>query len=86
MGEHQVHDTSDDGRTRTFVRAMLDDIRALEIMIEAYGQLDLQDLVVDTQRVLALNEQQGSFIPDPRELHEKNLSQRLWDYFGLDEN
>ncbi|UCH39333.1 MAG: CBS domain-containing protein [Gammaproteobacteria bacterium] len=34
MGEHQVHDTSDEQRTRTFVRAMLDDIRALEIMIE----------------------------------------------------
>lgn len=34
MGEHQVHDTSDEQRTRAFVRAMLDDIRALEIMIE----------------------------------------------------
>jgi hypothetical protein len=34
MGEHRVHDTSDEQRTRTFVRAMLDDIRALEVMIE----------------------------------------------------
>ena len=34
MGEHQVHDTSDEQRTRAFVRAMLDDIRALETMIE----------------------------------------------------
>jgi len=59
---------------------------ALEIMIKAYDQLDLQDLVLDTQRVLALNEQQGSFIPDPRDLQEKALSQKLWDYFGLDEN
>ncbi len=33
MGEHRVHDTSDEGRTRVFVRAMLDDIRALEEMI-----------------------------------------------------
>ncbi len=34
MGEHQVHDTSDELRTRKFVRAMLDDIQALEKMIE----------------------------------------------------
>ena len=34
MGEHRVHDTSDEQRTRTFVRAMLDDMRALEVMIE----------------------------------------------------
>ena len=33
MGEHSVHDTSDEQRTRVFVRAMLDDIRALEEMI-----------------------------------------------------
>ncbi len=34
MGEHRVHDTSDEQRTRAYVRAMLDDIRALEVMIE----------------------------------------------------
>ena len=34
MGEHQVYDTSDEQRTRVFMRAMLDDIRALEVMIE----------------------------------------------------
>jgi CBS domain-containing protein len=45
MGEHQVHDTSDEQRTRTFVRAMLNDIRALEVMIE-------QDLIeLDVRRV-----------------------------------
>jgi len=45
MGEHRVHDTSDEQRTRRFVRAMLNDIRALEVMIE-------QDLIErDTHRV-----------------------------------
>jgi len=45
MGEHQVHDTSDEQRTRAFVRAMLTDIRALEVMIE-------QDLIErDVRRV-----------------------------------
>ena len=34
MGEHRVHDTSDEQRTRAYVRALLDDIRALEVMIE----------------------------------------------------
>ena len=34
MGEHRVHDTSDKQRTRAFVRAMLDDIKALEVLIE----------------------------------------------------
>lgn len=45
MGEHRVHDTSDEQRTQRFVRAMLNDIRALEVMIE-------QDLIErDTHRV-----------------------------------
>lgn len=29
-----MHDTSDEQRTRAFVRAMLNDIRALEVLIE----------------------------------------------------
>ena len=34
MGERRVHDTSADRRTRAFVQAMREDIRALETMIE----------------------------------------------------
>jgi hypothetical protein len=34
MGEHLVHDTSGEQSTRVFVRALLDDIRALEEMVE----------------------------------------------------
>jgi len=45
MGEHRVHDTSDEQRTRVFVRAMLNDIQALEVLIE-------QDLIErDIRRV-----------------------------------
>ncbi len=44
MGEHWVHDTSDEQRTRAFVRAMLNDIRALEVMIE-------QDLIEPDSRI-----------------------------------
>lgn len=34
MGEHRVHDTKDELRTRAYERALLDDIRALEVMLE----------------------------------------------------
>jgi hypothetical protein len=45
MGEHLVHDTSDEQSTRVFVRALLDDIRALKEMVE-------QDLIErDIRRV-----------------------------------
>ena len=59
---------------------------ALEVMIEAYNALDLKDLATDAQRVLALNEQNDSLIPDPRDLEEKTLGRKVWDYFGLDED
>ncbi|BAN68427.1 outer membrane protein assembly factor BamD [endosymbiont of unidentified scaly snail isolate Monju] len=59
---------------------------ALEVMIEAYTRLGLNDLANDTRRVLALNLKSGAIIPDPRELEEKSWSRKLWDYFGLDKN
>ena len=59
---------------------------ALEVMIEAYNELDMPRLAEDAQRVLAYNEERGNFIPDPRDLEEKSWSQALWDYMGLDEN
>ncbi len=59
---------------------------ALEVMIEAYTRLGEEDLARDAQRVLALNQESGAIIPDPRDLEEKSWSRRLWDYFGLDKN
>ena len=59
---------------------------ALEIMIAAYGKLGMDDLASDTQRVLALNEQNGALIPDPQKTAEKSLGVRLWEFFELDEN
>ncbi len=59
---------------------------ALQIMIAAYERLGLAELAQDTQRVLALNEQQGNFIPDPRDLEDKTWSHHVWDYVGLDKN
>jgi len=35
MGEHHVEESSDAGRLRSFMRALLDDLRALEQMLDA---------------------------------------------------
>lgn len=60
---------------------------ALEIMIDAYAKLGMEQLESDTRRVLALNEQNGSLIPDPlREFEEKPFGLRVWEFFELDKN
>ena len=61
---------------------------ALELMIAAYGELGMNDLASDTQRVLAMNEESGALIPDPQDIpdSEKSLGLRLWEFFELDEN
>ena len=59
---------------------------ALVAMIIAYEKLGLPELARDAERVLALNEAQGNFVADPRDLEEKSWSGDVWDYFGLDKN
>ena len=59
---------------------------ALEVMIAAYEQLGMTELENDTRRVLALNEQNGSLIPDPQDLEDKPIGLKIWEFFELDEN
>jgi outer membrane protein assembly factor BamD len=59
---------------------------ALVIMIAAYSELGLKELEEDTRRVLALNEANGSLIDDPREVGDKSLGRKVWEFFELDEN
>lgn len=59
---------------------------ALILMDTAYTKLGMEDLAADARRVLALNEQNGSLIADPRTQGEKSWGRQLWDYFGLDQN
>lgn len=59
---------------------------ALEVMIEAYTRLGMEDLANDAQRVLALNESSGTLITDPREQDEQSLGGYIWDFMGLDQN
>ena len=60
---------------------------ALEVMIDAYGKLGMQDLVADTQRVLAFNEDSGSLIDDPqKQFEDKPIGLKIWEFFELDQN
>ena len=59
---------------------------ALEVMIDAYGRLGLEQLEGDARRVLAANEDSGALIPDPHDLVEKPLGLRIWEFFELDTN
>lgn len=58
---------------------------ALKVMIEAYERLGMEQLAQDTRRVLALNEEQGTF-KDFETVREKTLGRKIWDYMGLDTN
>lgn len=60
--------------------------RALEIMAYAYTRLGLETLADDAQRVLATNLNNNTLIEEPQELKELNWTQRLWEYFKLDED
>ena len=59
---------------------------ALELMIESYDKLEMPDLAEDARRVLALNEQQGTFAAEPVRPEDKAWSQRVWEYLELDQN
>ena len=59
---------------------------ALELMIDAYAQLGMEQLADDTRRVLAFNERNGSLIPDPQEIEDKPFSLQLWEFLELDQN
>jgi outer membrane protein assembly factor BamD (BamD/ComL family) len=54
-------------------------------MIEAYDELELEDLSQDAQRVLALNDANGTFLVEEPEA-DKPLGRRIWDYLELDKN
>jgi outer membrane protein assembly factor BamD len=59
---------------------------ALEMMAQSYDKLELPQLADDARRVIALNEQQGTFVVETVKPSEKPWSQRVWDYLELDQN
>lgn len=60
---------------------------ALEIMIEAYAKLGLDDLSADAEKVLALNQNSGNLVPpDDKRDEKRSLGKWIWDYLELDKN
>lgn len=60
---------------------------ALLLMVDAYDRLGLAALSADAQRVLALNEERGTFRTDratPEE--ERSWARQVWEYLELDQN
>ncbi len=54
---------------------------ALQVLQEAYTNLDMEDLAQDTARVYELNYPNGPPVPE----HESStLSHRIWDFIGLE--
>jgi outer membrane protein assembly factor BamD len=60
---------------------------ALELMVEAYDKLGLEQLSSDAKRVLTVNESKGYFKSVEQEaLDEDPIIRKVWDYIGLDKN
>ena len=60
---------------------------ALEIMIDAYDELDLEQLSIDAKRVLAVNEAKGTlYYPEAEYDGEESLGRAIWEYMELDKN
>jgi outer membrane protein assembly factor BamD len=63
---------------------------ALEIMIEAYDKLGLEQLAADARRVYQVNLEKGSFVEDITAEYDKEsdkpIGRVVWDYLELDKN
>lgn len=59
---------------------------ALEVLIEAYRALGMDDLAADAERVLEINRAAGRFIEDRPKPDEISLSRKIWELLKLDEN
>ncbi len=57
---------------------------ALGIMVISYERMGMEELYRDALRVLAINEQKGTFVVEEDE--EKSLTERIWEYLELDKN
>ncbi|MBL3600329.1 MAG: outer membrane protein assembly factor BamD [gamma proteobacterium endosymbiont of Lamellibrachia anaximandri] len=58
---------------------------ALEIMVDAYTRLEMEDLANDAKRVLTLNQQKGTFNVPGRD-DDESLTETIWNFFELDKN
>ena len=54
---------------------------ALQIMQDAYTQLELPDLAKDTTRIYELNYPNGPPVPEHK---DSTFSHKVWDFIGLE--
>jgi len=61
---------------------------ALDVLVIAYGPdaLDQPKLIADAQRVIALNQEKGTFEKYEADKSDDLLIHTIWDYLGLDKN
>lgn len=59
---------------------------ALLVMVEAYGELGMEQLQNDAQRVLALNDEKGNFVEDVQKDSDQSLMGDIWQYLELDKD
>jgi outer membrane protein assembly factor BamD len=59
---------------------------ALQMLGAAYEKMGLDDLAADARRVLAYNEERGTFAEFDAQVVEKSFGRKVWDYLELDKN
>jgi outer membrane protein assembly factor BamD len=59
---------------------------ALKMLAAAYEKMGLDDLAADARRVLAYNEERGTFVEFDAQVVEKTFGRKVWDYLELDKN
>jgi outer membrane protein assembly factor BamD len=60
--------------------------QALELMTIAYTQLGMTEMAADTQRVLALNLEKGTFGGSTEAEVDKTWGRRFWNFIEMDRN
>ena len=58
---------------------------ALKIMEQAYTKLGMSDLARDAARIYAFNYGEGTPTPEEQALKYRSLTQKVWDFIGLDQ-
>ena len=59
---------------------------ALQILVAAYDEMGMDNLAADTRRVLAYNEERGTFAEFDAQVVEKTFGRKVWDFLELDKN
>ena len=59
---------------------------ALQLLAAAYDEMGMDELAADARRVLAYNEERGTFAEFDAQVVEKTFGRKVWDFLELDKN